>query len=374
MSPDRPRFLGPPPSPFHLTVAAAVEGDRDALSAVFEDAQFDEWVQANRMGPALFVAAEKHGLKGPAVDRCDAIYLATAAQWIRLRSVLAQAGAVLDAADVPWIPLKGLDTAERFFPQPELRLSSDLDVLVPVERLAPAMEALSTAGWEFRSTPLLAAYQLDEGYNWKARGPHGDSLELHYRLWGTVPGSLVEACWSSAVAAPDLGQRASRLSPSMAFLVSAVHSWIHAGRPQFIYWWEMKLIADRLDTPDAVVAAAREHGLQFPVGVAAEYVGRLWEHELCLELGNTLLGDIRWPERAALRRVRRRGIDAMTLESLYIARLFSRRLSRMGWRSILRRVWPHPGIVEDSTPADLAWWRRRLMATKRNLPFGMKSP
>ena len=79
----------------------------------------------------------------------------------------------------------------------------------------------------------------------------------------------------------------------MAFLVSAVHSWIHAGRPQFIYWWEMKLIADRLGSADEVAAIAREHGLQFPVGVAAEYVGRLWDHELCLELGRTLLADIR---------------------------------------------------------------------------------
>ena len=171
LSPDKPPFLGPSPSPFHLTVAAAVEGDRDALAAVFDDAQFDEWVQANRMGPALFVAAEKHGIEGPAVDRCDAIYLATAAQWIRLRSVLAQAGAVLDAADVPWIPLKGLDTAERFFPRPELRLSSDLDVLVPVERLGPAMEALSTAGWGFRSTPLLAAYQRRRRLQLAGPGP-----------------------------------------------------------------------------------------------------------------------------------------------------------------------------------------------------------
>ena len=374
MGVDEARFLGPPPSPFHRAMAAAVEGDRDALATVFDDEKFEEWVRDNRMGAALFVAAKGLGITGPAVDTCDLIYLATAAQWMRLRSVLARVGSVLDAADIPWVPLKGLDTAERFFPQPELRLSSDLDVLVPVEHLGPAMEALSTAGWAFRSTPLLAAYQLDEGYNWQARGPHGVSLELHYRLWGMVPGSLVEACWSSTVAAPDLGQRASRLSPSMAFLVSAVHSWIHAGRPQFIYWWEIKLIADRLDNSDDVAAVAREHGLQLPVGVAAEYVGRLWEHELCLELGNTLLDDIRWPERVALRRVRRRGIDSMTLESLYIARLFGRRPSRMGWKSILRRVWPHPGIVEGTTPQELPWWRRRLLATKHNLPGGMKSP
>ena len=93
---------------------------------------------------------------------------------------------------------------------------------------------------------------------------------------------------------------------------------------------------------------------------------------LRLELGRTLLNDIRLPERVALRRVRRKGIDFMTLELLYVARLFSRRPSRMGWKSVLRRVWPHAGIVEDTTSADLAWWRRRVVATANNLGVAKK--
>jgi len=360
-------FSGPPPSSFHRMVAAAIEGDRDAMAFVFDHEHLAEWVGAHRMGAALFVAAHGLGLDGPAVDRCHAICAATAAQGMRLRAALSQVGKALDFADIPWIPIKGLDTAERFFPRPELRLSSDIDVMVPSEQLEKAMRALEAAGWAFQSTPLLAAYQRNEGYNWQAGGPHGDSLELHYRLWGMVPDSVVEACWRSAVASPDLGRRGFRLAPSMAFLVSAVHSWIHAGRPQFIYWWEVKLIADRLGSADEVAAAAREHGLEFPVGLAAEYVGRLWDHELCLELARRLLDDIRLPERVALGRVRHRGIESMTLELLYVARLLARRPSRMGWKSVFRRVWPHPGIVEGTTPPDLPWWRRRIMATLRNL-------
>jgi hypothetical protein len=367
VSPADEGFLGPAPSSFHRMVAAAIEGDRDSLIRVLEKERLDEWAGFHRMGAALFVAAEGLGLEGPAVDRCHAICVATAVQWMGLRAALAKAGGVLDAADVPWIPLKGLDTAERFFPRPELRLSSDIDVLVPAERLDEAKKALGAAGWVFSSTPLLAAYQRDEGYNWQACGSHGDSLELHYRLWGMVPGSMVEACWRSAVASPNLGPRGFRLAPPMAFLVSAVHSWIHAGRPQFIYWWEIKLIADRLDSVDEVAAAAREHGLQFPVGLAAEYVGRLWDHELCLGLARTLLKDVRLPERVALGRVRRRGIESMTLGLLYVARLLARRPSRMGWKSVFRRVWPHPGIVEGATPPEYPWWRRRGLATLRNL-------
>jgi hypothetical protein len=361
------RFSGPPPSSFELAVAAAIEGDGAALTRVLDDERLDDWVRRHRMGPALFIAAREAGIEGPAVERCRTICMATAAQWMRLRAALGEIGSVLDGAEVPWIPLKGLDTAERFFPRPELRLSSDIDLLVPSDRLGEAMGALEAAGCSFPTTPLLAAYQRDEGYNWHGQAPRGESLELHYRLWGMVPENLAEACWASAVAAPDLGRMGFRLAPAMAFLVSAVHSWIHAGPPQFIYWWEMKLIADRLVGADEVAADARNHGLQLPVGLAAEYVGRLWEHALCLELGRTLLDDLRLPERVALRRVQRRGIESMTLGLLYAARLLALRPSRMGWRSVVRRVWPHPGIVESSTPTDLAWWRRRVQVTRRNL-------
>jgi len=348
-------------------VAQTIEGDRDAVIRVFEDDRLEEWVRHHRMAPALYIAAHELGADGEAEERFRNAYRAMAGRWIRLRAVLSQIGEALDAAEVPWIPLKGLDTAERFFPRPELRPTSDLDVLVPAGKLGSAMEALEGSSWEFPATRLLEKYQQDEGYNWHGRAAHGESLELHYRLWGTVPSTVVEACWQSAVASPDLGRCGFRLAPSMAFLVSAVHSWVHAGKPQFIYWWEMKLIADQLGSVDEVVDAAREHGLQFPVGLAAEYVGRLWDHELCLELGRTLLADIRLPERVALGRVRRRGIESMTLELLYIARLLTRRPSRMGWRSVFRRVWPHAGIVESSTPVGMAWWRRRMVATMRNL-------
>ena len=153
----------------------------------------------------------------------------------------------------------------------------------------------------------------------------------------------------------------------MAFVLSAVHLWIHLGIPQFIYWWEMELIADRLGDADEVASIAREHGLGFPVGMAAEYVGRLWKHDLCLELGRDLLSNLRLAERMALAGARRRGVDSMTLRRMYAARILSRRPSRMGVKSVFRQVWPHPGVVESSTPGDMPWWRRRLLATARRI-------
>ena len=358
---------GPAPPAIHSKVAAALDGDRDALTAVLEDEGLESWITFHRMGPALFVAAHDLGVEGPAVERCHEACLIAAGRWIRLRAVLSRVGAALDSSEIPWIPFKGLDTAERFFPRPELRPTSDLDVMVPAGLLEPAMRALEGDGWAFPATPLLERYQRDEGYNWHGRAAFDESLELHFRLWGMVPDSIVEACWRTAVPAPELGRFGCRLEPSMAFVVSAVHSWVHAGRPQFIYWWEMKLIADQLEESGAIAHLAREHGFELPVGLAAEYVGRLWDQPLCAELGANLLADLRLPERVTLRTVRRLGIDALTLERLYLTRLFARRPSRMGWKSLFRRIWPHPGVVEKTTGSELAWWRRRGLATLRNL-------
>jgi hypothetical protein len=322
------------------------------------------------MGSALFEAASDLGLTGPGVDLCERIHLATSAQWLRLTSGLARIGAALDAADVPWIPFKGLDTAQRFFPRPELRLSSDVDLLVSKGALDAAMNAVSQAGWDFRTTPRRIAYQKAEGYAWQGRNPRAVPLELHYRLWGMVPGSLVEACWRSAAPDPDLGRKAFRVSPSMAFILCAAHSWTQGSLPQFIYLWEIRLIASHLATSEEVTVIARENGLQLPVGLVAGYVGRMWDDELCLTVGRSLLADLRWPERMALGRARRRGIDAMPLELLHFSRLLSGRPSRMGWRSIVRRVWPHPATIEESTPEGTAWWRRRLSAASRNIVGG----
>jgi hypothetical protein len=44
----------------------------------------------------------------------------------------------------------------------------------------------------------------------------------------------------------------------------------------------------------------------------------------------------------------------------------------MGWRPVFRRVWPHAGIVESTTPEDLAWWRRRVLAAAYNVGLARK--
>jgi len=366
-------WLAPPAHPVHLCLAKAVGGDAAALRALLTDLDALHVFTMHRIGPALYAAAHRLGLTGEIVEHCHGAFVGEAGRWLFFREGLARVGAALEGAGVSWMPFKGIDTAERFFPRPELRPMSDIDVLVPSAMLGDAVRALEGDGWTFPATPLLERYQREEGYNWSPRSAHGGNLELHYRLWGSVPESLTEACWKTAVADPEFGEHAFRLAPEMAFVVSAVHSWKRGNQIRMLDLWELKLIADRLENAEGVVAAAREHGLQLAVGLVADYAGQLWDHPVCEEVGRSLLSQLRLAERMALRRVRRRGIDAMTLERLTFTRLLARRPSRLGWKLVLRRVWPHPGDVEQTTPGELPWWRRRAMAAWAGIGMRGKS-
>lgn len=79
----------------------------------------------------------------------------------------------LEAAQIPFIPLKGAVLRE-YYPEPWMRTSCDIDVLVQEENLDTAAQALVAQGWrtkEKRSYHDLSLYS-----------PDGIHLELHFQL------------------------------------------------------------------------------------------------------------------------------------------------------------------------------------------------
>ena len=60
-------------------------------------------------------------------------------------------------------------------------------------------------------------------------------------------------------------------------------------------------------------------------------------------------------------------MDGLTLDVVYLARLLARRPSRMGWLAPWRRIWPHPGTVNQLTPDEWPWWGRRAWIMSHNL-------
>jgi len=124
---------------------------------------------------------------------------------------------------------------------------------------------------------------------------------------------------------------------------------------------------EEADLEQRVVAGARRWGVHLPAGLGARCPAELWGQPVCEAISTTLLGGLRLPERLAARCVERCGIDSLTLNRMYLARLLSGRPSRVGWAAAWRRLWPHPGILATAAPPSWPWWDRRAWLAASNL-------
>jgi hypothetical protein len=97
-----------------------------------------------------------------------------AAHRLRILEDLRTLGATLDAADVPWLVVKGPVVAQLLYDPPELRSYQDLDVVLPRDAFPRALAAMEQAGAEL----------LDRNWSLISREGRGQ-LHLVLRL-GTV--------------------------------------------------------------------------------------------------------------------------------------------------------------------------------------------
>jgi len=328
-----------------LLAARAMDGDRDSLTELVADPALLAAPRFKRAIPAIALAASESGLEVPAPWRNDLIGAAVAG--MLLKQQLDAVGSVLDAAGIPWMPIKGMDLGYRLWPGPEARPTSDLDVLVPAARFAEARASLGEAGWKgLGEGDEYESYLQSEGYNWQAGNQSGTLLELHFRLWPSAPGAWVDEVWERSLEAPALGPMARCPAWSDAFLLCAVHIWQLPPPHALLYFRELELIARKGGeiVLDEAASAARRWGLSLQVCLAALYAADLWTNPAMRNLGVALQSDLHLPERLLLRHALARGIDAASLGQLYVARLFSGRETRHGWKVAFRRLWPHPAL------------------------------
>jgi hypothetical protein len=208
------------------TVAAVLAGADLALAAAVALEQ--------RVGPLLWRALE----------RCDpdldagapwAVALAEDSARARAQAVLLQpqfasvALAPLAAAGVEALAVKGAALAARY-PAPGLRPMDDVDLIVPVEHEARALDALRDAGWQVAHTPGRRHHE----HALLHPTLRGFPLELHTTLatWRDRANDLDAASlWSRRRPATVFGAAAFDLSPEdeLVMLLS------HAGNPHHLF-------------------------------------------------------------------------------------------------------------------------------------------
>lgn len=94
-------------------------------------------------------------------------------RYIKLDFEYVQACGILEAAGIPYIPLKG-SVIRDLYPEPWMRTSCDIDILVPEQELDRAVAALEQKKWTVKGTKNYHDISLFS--------PKGVHLELHFNI------------------------------------------------------------------------------------------------------------------------------------------------------------------------------------------------
>ncbi len=329
-------------------VLRALPGDRVALEAAVRRADPEALVRlAMRHGVSAWLAEglEATGLKLPGKHQAE---LARDAQRLvglalRHRRLLRATLPALAQEGVEVLCLKGLALAQRLYPQPLVRPSSDVDVLVRPGDLDAARRALARLDLLEQHDEGLADV-FEEHHHVGFAGPLG-LVEVHFRLFsgfgrGAFDG---EGLWARSRAATVEGHPARLLGAEDEFLYLAVHAANHGFlRASWLVDLQRYLVTQPPLDGAALLARAEA------AGFARAYAGAL--HALEASLGVQ-------PPGVARRGVRGR-VDALVFCPLVLA---TGRLGEDPALSFLARLWlvdgPRNGLRHLTDGAQR--WRRR---------------
>lgn len=334
--------------------AATALVDSAALESLATDPAGAQIGRAEKLAPALARAAARAGLDTPCTTSWRTELRSSAAARLWLGDVARLLARLLGEVAVPFAPIKGWDLGRRVYPVAEERPTSDLDLLLPPEDLERVVAALEAQGFRLlQSGPRAATYLRDEGYAAALKAPGGQLVELHFRLWGSAPADLASSLLAAGQEDRELGPTARRLLPEHAYLLAAFHLFLDAPPRPAGAFRDLALLAERGIDVAVLVAEARRFGLDLPVALGSAVAAELFGQDLCRQMATELRGGLRRVERWVPW-----SADASAAR-MGLARMFAGRPSRLGWRLLFRRAWPHPGVVEGGT-AEGPWWLRRL--------------
>ncbi len=244
-------------------------------------------MRPGRLLPLIHEAAQRHGAEFEPALRT---LLRTARyreqlRWATYERIFLEALRALAAAGVPVIVLKGAALARAVYPDPALRHSHDIDLMVRREHLAPAASALARAGFA-RGRFVQASDDAMLAH------PSGLPVALHVRPSGAPwPAAALAEVWARSRPLADLSAPARALSPadsltqvcsqaalfgSRATLVWACDAWLILARERDLEW-------------DVLVRAATASHVALPVAALLRYLATELDAAVPVEVVDALV-------------------------------------------------------------------------------------
>jgi hypothetical protein len=342
-------------------IASAMTAERRSVERLASYRKLSGEVERHRVAPLLARVADELATSGSCVEGWRTAAEQSIAESQKVSSSLASLAAKLQEAGVRWAPLAGADLATRVYQVSSDRPLHRLEILVATRDLDPAIQACAAAGWRAEDSGEGRGRALrEEGSTWRARAADGHELRLYFRLWPWTPEYMLREAFERAEPAPELGDGAVRLGLVDTYLIAAQRVWTQPARRSLIHWWDLHRIVDSggAQVGREAYREARRAGLHLPVGLAGAVAAGLWGHAANRQLAD-LLRELRGWERAALVAARTIGAEKAPAWLLLVARQLTGRSTRGGWRSVIRPLWAHAGVVEDESPESWPAFLRR---------------
>lgn len=158
-------------------LAGLSAGDWARLEALGQSYRCDPLLH-HRRGTAAAIPADLR-------QRWRTRYRASAIRAMVLRAELGEVTALLEAAGLAPIALKGAWLAWHAYPEPALRPMTDIDLLLPPDSVTAGYELLQRHGYRPMAAPEMAIDDLlrFDKHLPELIAPRGTIIELHHRLW-----------------------------------------------------------------------------------------------------------------------------------------------------------------------------------------------
>ncbi|MDD5364666.1 MAG: nucleotidyltransferase family protein [Gallionellaceae bacterium] len=265
-----------------LIQAAVAPADlaRAAWQAWTAQRSLDEarWAEV-RMLPSVAARAAELAIQADLLPRLDGIrrfvWAGSQKQMLAARPILARLG----AQGIPFMLLKGAALIAAYPATTGRRFLRDVDILVPAERTAEAVDLISAAGWRnafFENVEEARLIGLARTHALEFKGPEGGEVDLHrFALAPNFCAGDDDLLWSRAETASFLGLPCLRPALEDLLVTTLEHSFRRD--PDQVLDWSLDaahLIGNpRLDW-QAVVEAALRRRLAVPVEARLRYLGR----------------------------------------------------------------------------------------------------
>ena len=198
-------------------------GAVDAWTRLGPDLDLDRLDRGSmRLLPLVWWNLRQHGVEGPLIGRLEKRYRTTREQnEARLR----QLALLLDAfrrAGIPTLVLKGAALLGSAYADLGLRPMSDIDLLVPIERVGPASRTLEALGWESEAPVTASMTRMVHALQFTQ--PSRVAVDLHWHVFEECcrPGDD-DDLWAASVPFAIEGVPTRILAPEDQLVHACVH-------------------------------------------------------------------------------------------------------------------------------------------------------